>query len=140
VHFDTTLNLVWLAVGTIALASIVRVTLRRRKIQKDTRAWLHIIGVGLIVAALFPYISATDDVVRVEQFSGQHGHPFSGKRGPNDELIRLYQTLDTPLVSSTCQVSLTLFFILLVVALVTRQIDRSAPFESGRSPPRLLAV
>jgi hypothetical protein len=102
--------------------------------------WLHIIGVALVVAALFPYISATDDVVRVEQLSGQHGHPYSGKRGPNDDLIRLYQTLDTPLVCSTCQVSLTLLFILLVVALVTRRIDRCAPFESGRSPPRFVAA
>jgi hypothetical protein len=140
VHFDTTLNLVWLSVGTIALASTLRTTFRRRTFQKNVPAWLHIVGVALIVAALFPYISATDDVVRVEQFSGQHGHQSSGKRGPNDDLIRLYQTMDTPLVSSACQVSLTLFFVLLVVAFVTRRIDRSAPFESGRSPPRFAAV
>jgi hypothetical protein len=47
---------------------------------------------------LFPYISATDDIVRVEQFSSEHApqqhHPTKQDNAKN--LVRLYETLDSP--------------------------------------------
>ena len=98
-------------------------------------AWLHIVGAALIIAALFPFISATDDVLRIEQIKSHQQSPYSSQRGPNDDLLRLYQVMETPLVSVAAEISLTLFFVLFVVDPVARRIDRSAPFESGRSPP-----
>ena len=131
-HLDTALNLIWIALGALACAGAIA-----------TRRYggFRITGTAVVVAALlFPYISTTDDVVRIEHLRGQTNHSSSSQRGPNDDLVRLYQTMDTPLVSAVLRVSLTLFFVLLVWTFVVRRIDRSAPFESGRSPPELLSA
>jgi hypothetical protein len=48
--------------------------------------------------------------------------------------------MDTPLVSDIKHVVLTLFFVSLVAAVISRTITRNAPFESGRSPPSLATV
>jgi hypothetical protein len=131
VHFDTALNSIWFAMGILACAGAIRATRRY--------SGFRVAGIVLVVAALlFPYISATDDVVRIEHLRGQSSHSSSSQRGPTDDLIRLYQTMDTPLVCAILRVSLTLFFVLLVGTSVVRRIDRSAPFESGRSPPQFL--
>jgi hypothetical protein len=131
VHFDTALNLVWFALGIFACASAVRVTRRY--------GGFRIAGTALVVAALlFPYVSATDDVLRIEHLRGKTSHSSSSHRTPNDDLIRLYQTMDTPLVAAVLSVFCTLFFVLLIGTSAARRIDRGAPFESGRSPPRLL--
>lgn len=130
-HFDTALNSIWFAMGALACAGAIRATRRS--------SGFRVAGIVLIVAALlFPYISATDDVVRIEGLRGQTSHSSSSQRGPNDDLIRLYQTMDTPLVCAVVTLSLTLFFVLLIATAVVLRIDRTAPFESGRSPPRLL--
>lgn len=130
-HLDTALNLVWSALGILACAGAVRATRRYDGFR--------IAGAVLIVAAiLFPYISATDDVVRIEHLRGQSSQSSSSHPSANDDLIRLYQTMDTPLVSAVVRVSFILFFVLFVGIAVARRIDRSAPFQSGRSPPRLL--
>jgi len=131
VHFDAALNLVWFALGVLACVGAIR-AMRRYD-------GFRIAGTILVVAALlFPYISATDDVVRIEHLRGETSHSSSSHRTPNDDLIRLYQTMDTPLVAAVLKVLVSLFFVLLVVTSSARRIDRSAPFESGRSPPRLL--
>jgi hypothetical protein len=133
VHFDTALNSIWLALGILACARAVRATRRSNGFR--------VAGVVLLLAALlFPFISATDDVVRIEHLRGQSNHSSSSQRGPTDDLIRLYQTMDTPLVCAVLRVSLTLFFVLLIATSVVRRIDRSRPFESGRSPPRFLSA
>jgi hypothetical protein len=133
VHFDTALNSIWFAMGALACAGASRATRRS--------SGFRVAGIVLVVAALlFPYISATDDVVRIEGLRGQSSHSSSSQRGPTDDLIRLYQTMDTPLVCAVVRLSLTLFFVLLIATSVVRRIDRSAPFESGRSPPRFLSA
>ena len=130
-HFDTALNSLWFALGILACAGAIRATRRYSEFR--------LAGIVLVAAALlFPYISATDDVVRIEHLRGQSSHSSSSQRGPTDDLVRLYQTMDTPLVCAVLRVSLTLFFVLLIATSVVRRIDRSAPFESGRSPPQVL--
>ena len=130
-HLDTALNLVWFTLGFFACAGAIRATRRS--------GGFRVAGTALVVAGLlFPYISATDDVVRIAHLQGQSSQSSPSPRGPNDDLIRLYQAMDTPLVVAVLRVSLTLFFVLLVFAFVVRRIDRNAPFESGRSPPWLL--
>jgi len=136
VHFDTALNSLWFALGILASAGAIRATRRYNEFR--------LAGIVLVAAALlFPYISATDDVVRIEHLRGQSSHSSSSQRGssqhgPTDDLVRLYQTMDTPLVCAVLRVSLTLFFVLLITTSVVRRIDRSRPFESGRSPPQFL--
>jgi hypothetical protein len=132
VHFDTALNLVWSFLGLIALGSTVRAAFRR-----GNSPWLHVIGVALIVAALFPYISATDDLVRSETLSSlpDRDHSSSGKKAPNDNLIRLYETLDSPLACAACVLTLTFFAVWLILLPAFTRHPRIAPAIAGRSPP-----
>ena len=83
----------------------------------------------LVVAALFPFISATDDLVRIEQAA----RPSTA----NEQLIRLYTNMETPLPAEAPELSFTLCFILLVLPLLTRSLERSVPKGVGRSPPAL---
>ncbi len=133
-YFETALNVVWLSLGLCALAGAVRLAFREDAPRRQRCAWLHIVGVGLIVAALFPYISATDDVLRAEHFNAQHSQGHPGKTH-TDDLMRLYETMDTPLVCRATEVTMTLSFISLVFAPVLQLIDRITPFQAGRSPP-----
>ena len=134
-RFDTALNVAWLLLSLLALCSIARATLRRR----GGASWLHVVGVALITAALFPYISATDDRVQFEQFHAQHDrhHP---RQTPKSELVRLYEVMDAPLVCQTCEVAIVLCVVWLVYALVIRRVDRVIPLTTGRSPPALSTI
>ncbi len=139
-HFDTALNLVWLLLGAVALASAIRAAVRGSAHDRPS-AWLHVIGVALIVAALFPYISATDDLVRSESLSTQpdRDHSSSGKKAPNDTLIRLFETLDSPLTCQKCVLILTFFAVWVIFLPITKRDRRVAPSCTGRSPPLLLS-
>ncbi len=138
-HFDTALNLVWLVLGVIALGSTARVALRDA--ANRSSACLHIIGVALIVAALFPYISATDDLVRSEEVSSHQGHDRApAKKTPNNNLVRLYETLDSPLACAKCVLTLTLLAIWIVFLPAPKQYRRAAPSWNGRSPPQFLSA
>ena len=139
-HFDTALNLLWVVLGIAALASTIRATLIRN--PHPSAAWLHIIGVALIVAALFPYISATDDLVRTEHLTSTHGQhqSSSGKKTPTDNLIRLYETLDSPLACATCAIAITFFAIWVVFVPIASWNRNTASECVGRSPPLFTAI
>ena len=130
-HFDTALNLVWFLLGAMALATTLGLSRRASFNHK----WFHLIGVAAIVVALFPYISATDDVLRIERFEAQQTHENGSKHKTSDDLLRLYETLDSPLLCGSCRIALTLIFVSLVAAPVQNLIGRSIPLEAGRSPP-----
>ena len=134
-HFDAALNLAWLFLGGMALVRTIRVTWCQSDVTTPKSRWLHIVGVALIVTALFPYISATDDVLRIEHFKAQQDSRHSSRQSQNDDLMRLYETTDSPLVCAVCQVALVFFFISLVFTPVARLMERIAPLHTGRSPP-----
>ncbi len=134
-QFETALNLVWLLLGLLALAGTARAALRRPAGPKRASAWLHIIGVGLIVAALFPYISATDDALRAEHFNAQHDGSPPGKHSRMDNLIRLYEAMETPELCQACEVAFIFFFFSLVFTPAIRAVNRIVPLQAGRSPP-----
>ncbi|HTU44987.1 MAG TPA: hypothetical protein VMF91_07990 [Bryobacteraceae bacterium] len=134
-HFETALNVAWLLLGLVALACTAHAAFRQKREQGRAPAWLHIVGVGLIVAALFPYISATDDILRIEHFSAQQDSHRQRNQTKIDDLIRLYEVMDSPLACRVSQVTLTFFFFSLVFAPFATLIERIAPFEAGRSPP-----
>jgi hypothetical protein len=140
VHFETALNVAWLLLGVLALGCTTHVAFRRKPEERRAPPWLHIVGVGLIVAALFPYISATDDILRIEHFSSEHGSHHSSKQSKTDDLIRLYEAMDTPLVCPVPEIGLILLFVSLVFAPLLRLIERIAPSEAGRSPPLRAAL
>ena len=130
-HLDTALNLAWLLLGAVALAATLGLS-RRASFSKKQ---FHLVGVTAIVVALFPYISATDDVLRIEHLKAQQTHTNGSKQKASDDLLRLYETLDSPLICDTCRITVTLVFFSLLAAPVQRLIRRSIPLEAGRSPP-----
>jgi len=141
VTFDSVLNLIWLALGFIAVASTIRIAFEMRKCRQQRVPWLHMIVVGLIVTALFPYVSATDDVVQLEHIGSKPGHGHTNStRTKNESLIRLYETMDTPLLSDVCRLTLTLVFIWVVLVPALKIVERIAPFRAGRSPPLPVAA
>lgn len=135
VHFETALNVAWLLLGALALACTLHAAFRGKPQERRAPPWLHVVGVALIVAALFPYISATDDILRIEHFSSQQDPHHPRRQSKTDDLIRLYEAMDTPLVCPVSEVALTFFFVSLVFAPLVRLIERIAPSEAGRSPP-----
>jgi hypothetical protein len=145
VHFEAALNLLWVVLGLVALVVTARsMSGRRRRAAQAAHSrpgapgWLHIVGVCLIVVALFPYISATDDVLRIEHFNAQASRQSTslpGKHSQTDNLIRLYETMDAPLVCTVREISLVFFFICLVFTPARRLLERIQPQQAGRSPP-----
>ncbi len=140
--FDCVLNLAWLALGLIALASTIRISFGKHAGQQRRAPWLHVVGVALILTALFPYVSATDDVVRIEHLgaNSEHGHTHSQTRSKNESLIRLYETMDAPLLVDVCRLTMVLVFLSVVFAPALRMVERIAPLQAGRSPPFFAAA
>jgi hypothetical protein len=124
VRFDNALNLIWLSFGLLALLATVR--------SKKRRTGFQVLGVTLVVTALFPFISASDDLVRIEQ--------SSRPTGANEHLVHLYMNLETPLAAVAPKVSFTLHFIHLVSIPLGQGMERSAPVSIGRSPPILSQI
>lgn len=115
------------------LGSIHAVCLGKEK-ERHSRRWLLVVGVGLIVAALFPYISATDDVLRIDHEQTQNSHG-PGQKHKTDNLMRLYETMDTSIVCRIQPFIFTLIFTAFVTVLVLRDVALIAPATAGRSPP-----
>jgi hypothetical protein len=142
VHFDTTLNLAWVLLGFLALASAVRSEFFGRVRSRGSK-WLHVVGVALIVVALFPYISATDDILRIEHLNSElehgHGNTNSNSQKQNDDLLRLYETMDSPLFADVCRLVFTFCFFAFVVIFTLVTLSRNVPYRAGRSPPALSA-
>ncbi len=132
--FESSLNAIWILLGICALTSTIRYTWAKQAAQSKRRAWPHVVCAGLIVAALFPYISATDDLLRVAHFSDQKLCTTS-RTNQTNELMRLYQAMDTPIIAEVRRAGLVLFFVVFVTPLQVQQIDGAAPRQGGRSPP-----
>lgn len=134
-QFESALNLAWLLLGVVAFARTASATFSRRHLDTRKARWLHIIGVGLIVAALFPYISATDDVLRIEHFKAQHNPTHQSKQSQNDDLMRLYEAIDTATVCRIPEIAFVFLFVSIVFIRAERLVERVAPLYAGRSPP-----
>jgi len=138
VSFESSLNAVWLLLGVCALTGTIRFSYSKRAFQARDQSWLRVVCASLIVAALFPYISATDDVLGIEHLNEQQKQGGTTSTNQTNELMRLYQAIDTAVVTSSRQATLTLFFVMLVGTLLIQVVERSAPIQSGRSPPRFV--
>ena len=149
--FDATLNLVWALSGFFALATTAHFALRQNSHRRASR-WLLI--VGLIVTSLFPYISASDDILRMghagdlvataashsgSQVSNVTPASPAGHSHQADDLLRLYETLDAPLICLLVAITLAFLFSALTVAAARARLTRVAPHIAGRSPPSFVA-
>ncbi|HST79872.1 MAG TPA: hypothetical protein VLN58_15410 [Verrucomicrobiae bacterium] len=143
-HFDTALNLVWALLGILALGAVSHSNFYRNFEENRRSKRLHLVGLGLIVVALFPYVSATDDVLRIEHYRSQHetaiqdnahSDASTGSQAQINDLMRLYEVIDSALVCRVAQIFFTLAFVALLFSPALRLTYRSAPNCSGRSPP-----
>jgi hypothetical protein len=143
VAFETILNCAWLLLGFTALAFMLG---RSRKGRSPV---LCCVGVGLIIAALFPIISASDDVIRIQHLERVHGSSnrnaqnqssnTNGHKRTNDTLIRLYEAMESPLAVTPVRISFVLFFAFLTVPLCAAYARQCTIAQSGRSPPARVA-
>lgn len=138
-QFDATLNLAWALLGILALARTLCAARRVTRHSSHRRQLFEAVGVASIIIALFPFISATDDVLRVEQYASQHQNQESPS-GQHNDLFRLFETADHSLVSRGSQVGLTLVFLELVIVVPHAWATRVAPLIAGRSPPSYVGV
>ena len=97
--------------------------------------WLQMVGVASIVVALFPYISATDDLIRIANSQPQSSQNPSTQHGPAADLLRLYEVSDAPLATRVSGFAITFAFECLLFVAAKRELRRSVPQQSGRAPP-----
>jgi hypothetical protein len=134
VAFETILNAAWLVMGFLALAAIL---VRAPKSKSSVSC---LIGVALIIATLFPVISASDDVIRIQHLdrtnSAQQKDSSSGNhKRTTDNLIRLYEAMESPMAVSPVRIDFVLLFAFLVFVSFIFYIQKRTIAESGRSPP-----
>jgi hypothetical protein len=133
-QFDSILNLAWALLGTLALVRTLCASRRVARHSSRRRQLFEAVGVASIVIALFPFISATDDVLRIQQITSQHQNE-KGPGGHHSDLLRLFESADHSLVSRSSPVGITLVFLDVVVVLLCSCASHAAPLIAGRSPP-----
>jgi hypothetical protein len=147
VTFDSILNVLWMLLGLLALATTMRFTLAKGSRMARRRVWQSCAVVGLIAATLFPVVSATDDVLRIQHLQRLHvtggstdRRPAPAQKSSADSLIRLFESMDMPLMAVVATLLFTLLFVCFLKTLLQNGIDRENPSASGRSPPALLCA
>ena len=142
-HFDTALNLIWALVGTVALGALGVAELRRGKATLQSRCRR---GIAVLIAtvALFPCISASDDLVCLEQlqmgsvryseFSNGQSQP-SGQR-PSLYLALQFESLENFQISSACFNPETISQFARLRPHAVHCCERPLPSRAGRAPPQ----
>jgi hypothetical protein len=138
-QFDATLNLAWALLGILALLRTLCASRRVARHSSRRRQLFEAVGVASIIIALFPFISATDDVMRVEQYASQHKNQQS-PGGHHTDVLRLFETADHSLVTRSPRVGVTLVLLDLVTVAPGFCATRIAPLIAGRSPPSFVSV
>ena len=73
----------------------------------------------------------------MEHYTSQHDQHGSHKATPSDDLVRLYEALDAPVVGHSCGIALVLFVVSVLFVPQRSILCRIAPLVAGRSPPFL---
>lgn len=140
VHFDAALNLVWLALGLGVLAFVAHVSppFRQGRIQwRGSR----LAGVAVFAITLFPYVSATDDLVWVEAATSVVEHTQDcaddGSQKASARSISLLQSCvqDWCSAPDILDLSPSYAFFILTAAPACHGYDWNQTHSAGRSPP-----
>jgi len=142
-----TLNFVWAFGALTALGFFTFAELRRSRSGLRGRCQ-RALTVCLAAVVLFPSVSATDDLVRFEQFHlrsqahSQIASPSPEKSGetPGLYLARLADALETLQISAVCWLLVTLCVLGLVLAASEFGRVTTTPTATGRAPPRLASL
>lgn len=141
VTFDGALNLAWLVLGAIAFAMLLPSRFGRRKFVSES--WLRLAAVMAIACTLFPYVSATDDLVWFETSSTLSEHQSdrqTDSSNSNSGLLGLYHASQSSVRSGTISVFCILIFLALIVLPALRRYSSVEICTAGRSPPALKTV
>jgi hypothetical protein len=144
--FDTALNLVWAFAGVAALGALAA-----RDICRQVHLWdrcRRALVVFVACVALFPCVSASDDMVQFERLQansrtdGQVVDGLPAKRGvkPDLYLARLLESLENFQISTTCQLCAGLCLLALVGTFSDHGVERPLPSRPGRSPPAFVSL
>jgi hypothetical protein len=142
VTFDTALNVLWCAIGVVALLALF-FSERRKGPGNETGRVRRVVAVLLTTVSLFPCVSATDDEFcfsLLQTSSGKNGGvgaplPEDAKDRVGQCLARVLESLDHYQVSSTYSFAVIFWFIGLVL-LATKLVSvRDLLYRAGRSPP-----
>ena len=137
-HFDAALNLVWLAIGIGAFASALHAP-RRPFLLCRTLSPSQLAGVIVLLGTLFPYVSATDDLVWLEavnsaaEHSTEHGSGRS--QGTLANLLAFAQAQDSAPASRAFRISPAFVEVGIATLPVFRSLARDSAVSVGRSPP-----
>jgi hypothetical protein len=143
VTLDTTLNVLWLAIGAAALAGLGISERRHWRARAAGRA-SRVLAVLLITVALFPCVSLTDDdfcFSLLQSHFGRHGGV--GAPLPEDSkdkteqvhLVRMFLSLAHSQVSAAYTVSVTLCCFGFVLTFGSLTAARALLCQAGRAPP-----
>ncbi len=141
VPLDAALNLLWIAVGLVALALLA---LQERKRRGPRQGRLRrVITILVVTVALFPSVSSSDDLFSfglINTHLGKHGGfgsnvPEDSKEKAGMQLFRLLETLSHFQVSSGYVLVLALCCVAFVLTLGRPVVTRAVLCRSGRAPP-----
>ena len=139
--FDVALNLAWLGLGSLILALTIGAS-RRLKGRDSVPYWLQIACAVAIAGALFPFVSATDDLVRMEAMPSASEHQDTRNTGTsesNSNLLHLYQAAETFLTSRAIRIAYTPVFFAISRSIAPQSLGYVRLHIAGRSPPHLPA-
>jgi hypothetical protein len=142
-YANSLLNLAWVEVCVAAFTWFLASTGRRR--ERSRRVLMcRGLALGLALVSLFPYVSASDDSIRLillnSQFSGNAPDQLSpSDSDPNTELLAtlvgLLDMLESAQVTIVLVLSVSLCLFALAVALHPDGLNRFLPTCQGRAPP-----
>ncbi|HEV2349966.1 MAG TPA: hypothetical protein VG028_09005 [Terriglobia bacterium] len=143
-QFETALNLVWAVVGVAALAVAGISEVRRRAATLRSRC-RRVIAVLVATVALFPCISASDDLVCLETLQpgtaarAEYAGPQSSipRSAPRIYLALRLEVIGNFQISVARSFLTTLFASSTVAPAAVQCSDRPLPSHPGRAPPRL---
>jgi hypothetical protein len=140
VTFETALNVLWCAIGVVALLGLY--FSERRKESRDTTGRLRrTVAVLLTTVSLFPCVSATDDEFcfsLLQSRTGKHGGvgaPLPEDARDKANLGRILETLDHYQICSPYSFAVIFWFIGLVLLATNLITVRARLQRAGRSPP-----
>ena len=134
---DYLLNLIWLCLGAAALFAT-----RGCRPMGETKRFrsFRFISVVLVIAALFPYISALDDTLQLAQLGRAAGaRSWTQKRAPDshhaNELVWLFESMGDSVLAPAPAIAPRFSYLKLVSVPDFTELGRPSPPSLGRSPP-----
>jgi hypothetical protein len=127
VTFEVILNLCWALLGLTAWVSLITRT--------GDRCWRRRTTVFLAIVALFPCISASDDLATLRRLTLPDHYTVTAGNGAL--LPLMLAALESSGTQSFFAPGITLFACGLLAALLFREVSRRTPVLAGRSPPYL---